>query len=248
MKTATLEAAKIHALDEFPKEACGIVVVKKGKEWYVPCKNIASTPSEHFIISPHDLAEAEDSGKITCYVHSHPNEGARPSQADLVQCENNGLPWTIIAVHQDAGEEAPRIADVFNFKPTGYEADLIGREFNYGVLDCWTLVQDWYFRELGIVLPDGSHTDGWWDKGQDLYMNRFKKWGFEEVSVDDIQRGDVIFMQIKSPVANHAAVYLGDMKILHHLYGRLSSRDVYGGYWQEVTRKIVRYKGVGDGI
>ncbi|WP_043946890.1 NlpC/P60 family protein, partial [Ralstonia solanacearum] len=41
--------------------------------------------------------------------------------------------------------------------------------------------------------------------------------------------GDVILMQVRAPVPNHAAVYLGGVQMLHHLHGRLSSRDVYGG-------------------
>ena len=35
------------------------------------------------------------------------------------------------------------------------------------------------------------------------------------------------------------AVYLGDGMILHHLYGRLSSRDVWGGYYQHVTTHVL---------
>lgn len=52
-------------------------------------------------------------------------------------------------------------------------------------------------------------------------------------------------MQVRSKngVPNHAAVYLGDGLMLHHMYGRLSSRDVYGGYWREVTRLVVRFSG-----
>jgi hypothetical protein len=30
--------------------------------------------------------------------------------------------------------------------------------------------------------------------------------------------------------------------MLHHLYGRLSNRVPYGGYWMERTMKILRYK------
>ena len=29
--------------------------------------------------------------------------------------------------------------------------------------------------------------------------------------------------------------------ILHHLYGRLSSRDVFGGYFQHVTTHCLRH-------
>jgi cell wall-associated NlpC family hydrolase len=48
-------------------------------------------------------------------------------------------------------------------------------------------------------------------------------------------------MQVASPVPNHASVYLGDGLILHHLQGRLSSRDVYGGYWQKVSTHALRH-------
>ena len=29
--------------------------------------------------------------------------------------------------------------------------------------------------------------------------------------------------------------------LLHHLYGRLSQRVPYGGYWRDRTMKILRY-------
>jgi cell wall-associated NlpC family hydrolase len=49
-------------------------------------------------------------------------------------------------------------------------------------------------------------------------------------------------MHIVSPVPNHVAIYIGDNKILHHVQGRLSSRDVYGSYYQKVTAKILRHE------
>lgn len=61
--------------------------------------------------------------------------------------------------------------------------------------------------------------------------------------VADIRVGDVIVMQVRAPVPNHAGVYIGDGLMLHHLYNRLSSRDVYGGYWQECTRIVLRHPG-----
>jgi cell wall-associated NlpC family hydrolase len=52
----------------------------------------------------------------------------------------------------------------------------------------------------------------------------------------------VVLMQVKSKVANHGAVYLGDDKLLHHLHGRLSCHDVYGGYWARHTLAVVRHR------
>ena len=41
---------------------------------------------------------------------------------------------------------------------------------------------------------------------------------------------------------NHAGVYLGDGLIGHHLYGRLSSKDVYGQFYRERTTHIMRHR------
>ena len=49
-------------------------------------------------------------------------------------------------------------------------------------------------------------------------------------------------MKLDSVVPNHAAIYLDDMIILHHVQGRLSSRDVYGGYYQKVTELCLRHE------
>lgn len=77
-----------------------------------------------------------------------------------------------------------------------------------------------------------------------LYLDNFGSAGFGVANLTDrtdLKVGDVLLMQVASPVPNHAAVYLGDGLILHHLQGRLSSRDVYGGYWQKVTTHALRH-------
>ena len=52
----------------------------------------------------------------------------------------------------------------------------------------------------------------------------------------------MIVMQINANVPNHAGVYLGDGLLGHHLYGRLSSKDVYGQFYRERTTHIMRHK------
>ena len=37
-----------------------------------------------------------------------------------------------------------------------------------------------------------------------------------------------------------------DNIILHHCHGRLSSRDVYGGYWRKVTTHVLRHRDLSD--
>lgn len=234
MNRQTLDAVRIHAAADYPREACGLVIVAKGRERYVPCRNIAGG-TEHFILTAEDFAAAEELGEVVAVVHTHPDAPATPSEADLVACESSGLPWYILAWPAD---------DLRVIEPVGYQAPLVGRQFAHGVLDCYALVRDWYRRERGIDLPDFPRRDGWWHEGEDLYMRQYADAGFVAVSQDTPElRGDVILMQVRAPVANHAAVYVGDGLMLHHLHGRLSSRDVYGGYWQEITRCVLRYQG-----
>ncbi|KLB55771.1 NlpC/P60 family protein, partial [Xanthomonas euvesicatoria] len=76
-----------------------------------------------------------------------------------------------------------------------------------------------------------ERADDWWNKGGDLYaLERLQAEGFAEIQ-DEPQRGDMIVMQIRAPVPNHAGVYLGEGQMLHHLADRLSGRVPYGGYW-----------------
>lgn len=233
MQTSTVEAIRAHAADAYPREACGLVIIERGRERYVRCRNAAVTASEHFVLPAEDFAAAEARGDVVAVVHSHPDFPATPSAADRVSCEASGLPWHIVSWPD---------GDLQTIEPCGYEAPLVGRPFAHGVLDCWSLVRDWYARERGVALRDYERRDNWWNEGADLYMQHYAEVGGVVVpGITDMQTGDVIIMQVRAPVPNHAGVYIGDGLILHHLYNRLSSRDVYGGYWQECTRVILRY-------
>ncbi|MDR0259958.1 MAG: C40 family peptidase [Comamonas sp.] len=245
----TLAAIKAHALAEYPRECCGLIVAVGRREVYRPCCNQAQG-LEQFRMSAEDWANAEDAGRVLAVVHSHPDHAAQPSDADRAACEATGLPWVIVSVRD--GD----IAEVHQFAPTGWTAPLLGRQFFHGVLDCYTLVRDWYAREAGIQLLDFERADDWWNNGQDLYMQGFVKTGFARIPDGaPPQPGDVVLMSYRSPVANHAGIYLGTRALaeapglhpvphamLHHLYGRLSERVVYGGHWQEITRAVVRHK------
>lgn len=236
-----------HALASYPHECCGLIVRDGSEQAYVPCRNTAATPAEHFVLSPEDYAAAEDAGEIVALAHSHPGAPARPSAADRAMCEQSGIArWVIVSLGVQA-DGSIGIDDWCEFGPTGYVAPLLGRQFAHGVHDCYSLIRDYYLLERGVTLPDIERLDGWWDDGKsNLYLDNFARAGFIDVGHDaEPQNGDVLLMQIRSKngVPNHAGIFLGGGILLHHMYGRLSGRTVWGGMWAQSLRTVLRYQG-----
>lgn len=221
-----------HARRDAPREACGLVVVVKGRQIYAPCRNLA-IGTDQFLLSPDDFAKAADRGEVVAVVHSHPSMPPAPSQADLIGCEASGIPWHICNPNTEGWGYC---------EPSGYQAPLIGRQWAWGICDCWTLVRDWY-QEHGLELRDWNRpaTPEMFEK-QPFFDESWKKTGFQELSDDDeLQAGDALLMAINDGKLNHVGVYTGDGMILHHIRGRLSSEDIYGGWLQKCTGRRLRH-------
>ncbi|ENX34892.1 hypothetical protein F889_01532 [Acinetobacter colistiniresistens] len=240
------KAIQSHAMESYPRESCGVIVNRE----YLPCRNIAES-NDQFEIHPVDIAAAEEKGEIEAIVHSHPNSTATASELDLKQIEIHGKPWVICSY--------PDI-DFQVYKPNGYSAPLVGRNYFHGWQDCYSLICDFYKRELGIALMDFERVDAWWeDPGHaSLYLENYQNTGFYEVDVP--QYGDMIICRVgRTEHPNHAVIWLGDKGklqseetepcfgsslILHHPYGRKSVREIYGKQWLDRTEKILRHKRV----
>ena len=217
---------------------------------YIRLDNVAHDKKSHFEIDPIAYIELEQSFGIKAIVHSHPDGEPLPSEVDKAQMGLHGIDWVICGFGDD-------YCDIRRQKPKSYISPLLGRDYVHGLQDCYSLVRDYYDRELDITLPDFARIDDWWEdeNHEPLYEQNFEKAGF--VKVGNLQQHDVILCRVgRTHHVNHALVYLGDGKlqsekttpgvgdslVIHHPHGRLSVREIYGENWQKRTAMIVRHK------
>lgn len=246
-----------HARACYPEECCGVIAqnIVDGAISYIRLNNVAHDKKSHFEIDPIAYIELEQSFTIKAIVHSHPNGTAEPSEIDRIQMTMHGKDWVICGCGFDlvTGEW---YSEIKRHKPTKEITPLLGRDYVHGLQDCYSLVRDYYDRELDIKLPDFARIDDWWEdeNHEPLYEQNFEKAGFAKV--DNLQQHDVILCRVgRTHHVNHALVYLGDGKlqsektapvvgdslVIHHPHGRLSVREIYGENWQKRTAMIVRH-------
>ena len=208
-----------------PQESCGFVVLVGDEKVFIPCENVSEDKENHFEIAPEDYISASEKGEIVALVHSHPQGESKLSQSDLQTQLYSQLDFWLVCNDE-----------IHAFTKIPF---LIGREFNHGEMDCYTLFRDFY-RLSGYEMPNFERDDYWWEDGKNLYLDNIEKQGFEQVN--EAQIGDVILISVGANVPNHAAIYVGDQMVLHHAPKRLSKRDLYDGYWLKHTHSIWRYR------
>lgn len=229
-----ISVMKEHAVAEYPNEACGIVT---DRNRYVRIKNIHPDPGNFFEMPENTWLKH----KVAAVFHSHPDREASPSAADMAAQMATDVPWILCSAAK-GGETR----DLFVWGD-GNIPPLIGREFRHGPSgsdgrgDCYAIVRDWYKLNKNIELPEFPRDDEWWKNGADMYAENFAVAGFRPfVSGETPDVGDIALMTINSDKENHAAVYIGNELILHHLALKLSRREPCGR-WRKLIRRWLRY-------
>lgn len=131
---------------------------------------------------------------------------------------------------------------------------LLGRKFDHGVVDCYSLLMDLFKDNFGILLDNFARPDDWWIHSQNLYMDNFSSQGFSIVDIDvkDLCPFDVLLIALPDSrnmgetVANHCAIYLGDGLIIHHRLGKLSEVIQYRYALKDLTVCVIRHKDIPD--
>lgn len=236
-----LQQLLAHAGRDFPNECCGLILNTGYGYQVLECENKAPAkdtnnpgPQSTFLIDP--IIYASHADHVAAVYHSHPNRSPQPSAADIASAERANVPFVILSY---PGEE------IYTYTPKGIlPAPYDGRSFVYGVMDCLSLVSDYYLHELGIKINDGSRKCwGWWQdiKNLNAFVDGFKAQGFAIVDKPEIN--DLVVMSLRSPCPNHVAIYMGDSRILHHPSISTNSRvEMYGDYWRSNTHCFLRYQ------
>lgn len=210
---AVLHAARAHAAAEYPRESCGLVIAGE----YLPCENLAEDPLNGFRIQDELMLDAGD--QLQAIVHSHPDGPAHPSFRDMEGQLRWAVPWGIICSYEGGGTDAP-----FWWGDQVPRPPLMQRGFRWGVTDCYSLIRDWYLQHKGLQLPDFARDWGEWQgpKPRVGYMEHHKAGGFIDLGpitgsiLAGMRPGDLMIMQIRSKVPNHAGIIDVDGHLLQH--------------------------------
>lgn len=225
---------KTYFISKWPNEAVGYL--KQGE--FFPLENLAVDQKHEFEVDPAFLLQEPDvllHSHITGYELRNPNVDPRsPSFTDLKYQISTDIEWGICVTDGQTCDE-PLCWGNYDHVP-----DLIGREFIFNLHDCLPLARDWLYQNRGIKIPFHAHESMWHEQGEDYIEQLYESWGFQQVQLDELQEGDVLFYQVRSLVVNHVGIYLGNNEVISHWYGRVSCVETFGK-WGSHVKFAARY-------
>ena len=227
-----IDAIKEHFDKEFPREGCGVLAVVKGKKKWFPVKNLSPEP-DNFILDSDEYIKLLSTTDIVGIVHNHIGESSDPIQTDIDYCNELGIPYYIFSYPD---------MELTIVEPESNVSELYGREYKFGVKDCFEAVRDYLFKQ-GLEIPHRAlFEDKWYDKGLDYFTTEMvKKWKGEPVGLDELQENDVLIFKVQEEVNNHCGVYIGNDIFYHHAVNRLSCRENLYPFWYPYLVGAYRY-------
>lgn len=197
---------KEHTLKCFPEEMCGILL----EDDFISLKNSSENPTEHFKISALSIAPYLKEN-IIAVVHSHCYNKSKPAildvrtptVKDIAEQKKSEIPWLI------TGTEGENVLETIQI-PRERSQEYLNRPFIWFINDCYTLVQDYYYFELNITLPDASSTKDYKSSrnSNKPFQPYIKEYGFSETTdITNMQNGDLILIDNGLASENHLGIY-----------------------------------------
>jgi len=116
---------------------------------------------------------------------------------------------------------------------------LVGKHWDYGRQDCFSLVRD-YYQLLKIDIPDFPRPENL-ERTESIFLKYAKSVGFERVLFEDRQRHDVLIMRLGTKNPMHAAIYIGGDRILHQRMNSLSATQPLSSYYRKSVAAVFRH-------
>lgn len=245
LQQSTIDSIIKDGLQRHPQEACGYIVNTDGEERTIALSNLAGEKygQQMFIMDQSTVETIKQTSEILAIYHTHPNSSPIPSMEDRVGCKKSNLPWVILNPHSKE----------FNYilpSEISYNIPILGRQFAWGIFDCYALLQDFYREKFKIELKDFDRGLLFeWDRSDwNRFEDNFVEAGFFELPARSrLQMGDVFLMAIGANRINHCGVLAEPSRNIfyHHLVERKSEASVYGGWFAQVTQKVLRHNSIG---
>ena len=124
-------------------------------------------------------------------------------------------------------------------KPVVNYQSLIGRQWAYGVNDCFSLVRE-FFGLQSIRLPDFDRPEDL-ETSPSIFLEQAERIGFRQVAYANRQPGDVVIMRLGTRFPMHAAVLVDYDRILHQRQDSLSTEEPLTRYYVERIAAVFRY-------
>ena len=215
-----------------PNESCGLLVRNKNSLDFFPCQNVSEEPTKHFLLDYRDYLNAARKGTIRALVHSQPNSNF--SELDRVNAIGHNINSIVYCWSND---------EFFYLDPKNISVNkYIGRDFEIGKSDCFTLLREYYKNELNIDFSDYPHKDGWYEENPQIIIQNYQKEGFRAVNLADIQKHDILIFAFTSEYPMHFGIYQDNDLFLHHERNKYSNIEFLSDSFKRRIKLVVRHK------
>jgi proteasome lid subunit RPN8/RPN11 len=184
----------------------------------IQLKNTCVAPEDGYIPNSEKYLKFLMSDRVDCFWHTHVNDRLTFSHYDLNAVHQGGsVPWLLYNQPFAAWE----------YKDPNYQIPYLERPWQHCWTDCYTLIRDFYRRELLIELPLPHHNGvdlPWLQSDWNEPIINLSKYFDKLEPGSQLQQYDlVLFNGLFNPA--HSGILLNTrsgMSLLHHFYRKFS--------------------------
>ena len=186
-----------------------------------------------FRVSAEDYVLADSISSIEAVYHSHTNkDDSTFSEFDKFNSVSHNVVYILFSMKDNSFTQFDPSLSSFN--------KYIGRKWEIGKTDCFTLIKDFYKNELNISLNEYHRDENYLSYLEKLFDKHYKREGFQKTNT--LRKYDcILFSRREGSPSNHIAVYLGNGLMLHQPSKSFSRVEDYTKRHKLKTNYIIRH-------